>query len=217
MICILTISHLQAVAIMKAHGDSNNKIWGVASTGNDVLGEAIKETTGRSAFQTMGKHFKWDSMTCRLCPTVASLHLLPPELIEIMNGSKKAEIEAVQLMKEEAKKPGSSIMGPPSMSQMDSVGAVLTHLQTGSVIFNHNRRGESNATMTGFFIINDATQNIQDGTLDLPKFKTNPYRDPDSVVAGSGGGSGRHYSNHDAYRCPLNQLAYGRGALRCTL
>ena len=94
-----------------------NKIWGIASTASSSMSEAIKETTGRSAFQQMSNHFKWDSYKCRLCHTVASLHLLPPELIEAMRGSKEAEIEAVQMMKDEAKKPGSIIMGPQMMSK----------------------------------------------------------------------------------------------------
>ena len=177
------------------------------------MAEAIKETTGRSAFQTMSNHFKWDSYKCRLCHTVASLHLLPPELIEAMHGSKEAEIGAVQMMKDEAKKPGSSIMGPPKMSKMDSVGDVIGHLQTGSIIFNNNRRGENDATMTGFFIITDASQHIQDGTLDLLKFKSNPYRNTENVIIGSG--HGQWHVFRDEFRCILNMLAYGSRAPKC--
>ena len=177
------------------------------------MAEAIKETTGRSAFQTMSNHFKWDSYKCRLCHTVASLHLPPPELIEAMRGSKEAEIGAVQMMKDKMQKPGSSIMGPPMMSKMDSVGAVVDHLQTGSIIFNHNRRGESDATMTGFFIITGAAQHIQDGTLDLLKFKTNPYRNTEKAIIGTGHGQFQHYRAE--VRCTLNQLAYASKAPRC--
>ena len=179
------------------------------------MAEAIKETTGRSAFQTMSNHFKWDSTKCRLCHTVASLHLLPPELIEAMHGSKEAEIGAVQMMKDQMRKPGSSIMGPPKMSKMDSVGDVIGHLQTGSIIFNNNRRGENDATMTGFFIITDASQHIQDGTLDLLKFKTNPYKTRERAIIGTGHGQFQHYRAE--VRCTLNQLAYGCKSPQCDL
>ena len=203
--CVLMFDHLQAVAMVKAHGGCTNKIWGIASTANDSMHLAIKETAGKSAFQQMVNHFKWDDrVKCRLCPTVASLHLIPPELIELMHGSREVEIGAVQLMKDEAQKPGSSVMGPRDVSKMDSIGDAIDHFRTGSVIFNHNRRGEANATMTGFFTISDASRHIQDGTLDLVKIKTNPYRTGDKEYPV---GYGLFYQN-GKFRCALNLLAY---------
>ena len=117
------------------------------------------------------------------------------------------------MMKDESNKPGSSIMGPPKMSKMDSVGDVIAHLQTGSIIFNNNRRGETDATMTGFYILTDASHHIQDGTLDLVKFKTNPYRNTENVILGSGRGQFR--ARTTKFRCTLNQLAYASKAPRC--
>ena len=114
------------------------------------------------------------------------------------------------MMKDESNKPGSSIMGPPKMSKMDSVGDVIAHLQTGSIIFNNNRRGETDATMTGFYILTDASHHIQDGTLDLVKFKTNPYRNTENVIIGTGHGQFQVFRTE--FRCALNLLAYGSKA-----
>ena len=69
--------------------------------------------------------------------------------------------------------------------------------------------------MTGFFTISDAARHIQDGTLDLLKFKTNPYRNTDNVITGSG--TGQFQAFRTEFRCTLNLLAYPSRAPKCDL